>query len=187
MVLECRAKHYRVGRLRTVKLLEKAASKCAVINYRWIENQTVLGNPINSAAPHITPERVIMFGMFLNQKCFGFPIAGLLPQIGTDGRTAIMPNKTARRESQPIAPFLQSPAYIHIIASVAKDGIETVNLLKCPFVKGHITTRNMFRLFVRQHHVGGPSGRNQYHRSHRRVLWRKKIMSSHPHVIILNE
>ena len=100
--------------------------------------------------------------MFTHQQRFGLTIAALLLQILTESRAAIVPDKTRWAEPDLAACLLQAPANIDVVPGPMKNRIETAHVRQGPAVKSHVTTGNMFRLAVRQHHVGRPPRRNHH-------------------------
>src|SRR6267378_8230579 len=81
-----------------------------------------------------------------------------------------MPNEGRGAKSDFITGLLQSPADIHVIPGGVKDWIETPDLGQSPFIECHVTTGDVFRLTVGEHHMGRAAGRNHNRRSHERIF-----------------
>src|SRR5262245_60743361 len=70
-----------------------------------------------------------------------------------------MPNDRRRTERDYPAGLLNSPAEIHVVASLAIFGIESADPFEGPTVKRHVTTGNMLGDRIRKQNMIRPSGR----------------------------
>src|SRR5438093_1042736 len=117
MILQRCAKHQREGRPRGVQRLKSRAAETASINDGPSNQHAEFGRRVNASAPEAAADGVEIFGMLPREQRLSFAVAMLLLQVSPDGRTPIMPNKCGRTESNLVMRLLQSPAYIHVVAS----------------------------------------------------------------------
>src|SRR5262245_54172305 len=82
--------------------------------------------------------------MFETQQRFRFAITVLLFHESAQREPPIVPNDRGRTERDHPAALLNSPAEIHVVASLAIFGIESAHTFEGPAVKCHVTTGDMF-------------------------------------------
>ena len=97
--------------------------------------------------------------MLKTQQRFRFAVAILLFQKSPESESAMMPHDCGRAESNDATSLLQSPAKIDIVTGLVVLGIEAANVFKCPPVKRHVTTRNVFGDYVCEQNVAGTARR----------------------------
>src|SRR5439155_8892220 len=82
------------------------------------------------------------------QERFGPAVAALLSPVSSYQPAAVMPDHRRRAESQRPAPLGQTPAHVHVVSSDAELRIESANGLQIGLAKGHVASRDVFRLAI---------------------------------------
>src|SRR5438874_13714202 len=114
-----------------------------MINDTSLQYQAVFGRGIDTPMPHPAPDQVKIFGMLTNKQCLSLTVPSLLFQVGPDGGTPIMPDKTSGAESDFVTAPPQAPAKIDIIAGLATNGIESINLRRRLGVTAQVAAGNV--------------------------------------------
>ena len=111
------------------------------------------------------------------KKCLGFAIAGLLFEVRTGALAPVMPNECAGCECDPLPCLLQAPTYVHVVAGLAKLGIETLNLFEGVAVKGHIAAGDVLRQLIAFEDVSRLTGTSGYTTGQATII-RRQIWSA---------
>ena len=93
---------------------------------------------------------------------FGFSVSLLLLSESGQRKAPVVPDDGRRTKADDLALLLQTPAEIHIIASLVVFRIKSTDFFESPFVEGHIAAGNVLRNDIGQEHMIGPTGRSSY-------------------------
>src|SRR5262249_29788584 len=101
VIFERGAKHERVGRCGSVKVLEKPAAEYGVVDDAALEKDAEFGGRVDATTPDPTPERIEVLRMFCSEESFGLAVTFLLLAIRLYGGAAVMPYETSGTEADP--------------------------------------------------------------------------------------
>src|SRR5262249_51696228 len=93
-----------------IETLEEAGAEGATIDDVLIQAQALQGSPIKNATPFAVASAVKSVRVLESQQGLGFPITGLLPQVGARIIPAMVPDKSPGSKSNPVTRLLHSPA-----------------------------------------------------------------------------
>src|SRR2546422_505456 len=119
-----------------------------MINNAPLQDETVFGRSVDAALPRPAADEVKIFRMLSNKQRLGLSVASLLLEVGLEVRAPVVPDKTGGAKSDLVTEPLQTPAKIDIIAGLPKHGIEAVDFVKRPFIKGHVAAWDVLGLPV---------------------------------------
>ncbi len=91
-----------------------------------------------------------------------------------------MPDHGGGTEGQPEARILQSPTNIDVVARSAKTRIKPADRFQRLLAKGHVTSRQVFRLDVVDQNVDRTAGRVGHAVGDHAVVRRLEVRSAHP-------
>src|SRR4030095_9359766 len=92
--------------------------------------------------------------MFKTQQRFRFAVTVLLFHESAQREPPIMPNDRGRTERDYPSTLLNSPAKIHVVASLAIFGIKPAHTFEGPAVKRHVTTGNVLGDCIGKQNMG---------------------------------
>src|SRR5262245_3631027 len=121
--------------------------------------------------------------MFEAQQRFRFAVAVLLFDKSTQRESPIMPNDRSRTERDYPTSLLNSPAEIHVVASLAIFGIESAYTFEGPPVKCHVTTGNVLSDGTGTTTLVWSAGRGSKARLNPIWCWRRNFWSADAAVI----
>ena len=96
--------------------------------------------------------------MFKAQQRFRFAVAVLLFQKSSKGEPSIMPDYCGRAKRDNPSSLLNSPAEVHVVASLPIFGIEPAYTFEGPTVKCHVTAGNVLGDRIRKQNMVWSAG-----------------------------
>src|SRR6185503_15244466 len=98
---------------------------------------------IHAAFPDRVTEKIETARVAPLQVRFGVAITFLLPQVGANGRTAMMPHNSTRVINDLLFRDEQAPAKINIVTGSAVLRVEETHCIEGFFAEGHVAAGNM--------------------------------------------
>ena len=127
-----------MGGARLIEALEHPGPERAAIDDRHGELEALQRAAIHHASPLAVAAAVELVGVLGVEQGLGLAIAGLLPEVRTRVLAAVVPDERPRREGDQEPLVLEPPADVHIVAGLAKLGIEPVDRLEGLTAEGHV-------------------------------------------------
>src|SRR5262249_43136701 len=121
--------------------------------------------------------------MLKPQHRFRFAVAGLLFAKSLEGETPVMPDDRGRAKSDDVTFLLQAPAEIDVVARFSIFNVKPADGIEGPAIKGHVTTRNVFRDRVGKENMAWSAGRGSNAGLHPVFRWRWNVWSAHTSVV----
>ena len=101
-------------------------------------------------------------GMVRVEPRLAFAVADLLPPVRLDRRTMVMPDERRRREADPLALGLQSPAHVHVVAGTEIDRVETADREQRVATERHVAAGNVLGDAIVEQHMRRPARRTRH-------------------------
>ena len=142
--------HRPVGDARLIEALEHPGPERPAIDDRHVELKALQRAAVHHPAPLPVAAAIELVGVLGVQQGLGLAIAGLLLEVRTRVLAAMMPDERPRREGDQEPLMLETPADIHVVAGLAKLGIEPVDRLEDLAAKSHVAAGDMLGDLVAQ-------------------------------------
>src|SRR4029077_13879740 len=125
--------------------------------------------------------------MFKAQQGLRFAVTVLLFQKSAQRKPPIVPDDRGRTERDYPSSLLNSPAEIHVVASLAIFGIEPTYTFESPTVKSHVTTGNMLGDYIRKQNMVWSTRRPTNARLNPILCRRRDVWPAYSGVIAANK
>src|SRR5262249_51418734 len=138
---------------------------------------------VDLTAPFRCASRAKENQMFEAQQRFRFAVTILLFHKSAQRKPSIMPNDRRWTERDYPSSLLNSPAEIHVVASLSIFGTETAYTFEGPTIKRHVTTGNVLGDGIRKQNMVWASRRRSNTRLNPALCRRRDIWSADSSVI----
>src|ERR1700675_3845022 len=115
-----------------VQALESGRTPQTVIDHRFCKHAEERVWSVDSPSPESVPPRIEFVGVLALEQRLRHAIAHLLAPVGSYRGASIVPYQRRRAVANPMPPFKNAPANVHIVAGCPVSYIESANLFQNP-------------------------------------------------------